>query len=92
VENLELPFGQLALAWIGNGSQSDLYTDIPSPDPANKAGFSKGNVDYLTEHNGFTYGVQMETWWSAGFPAGVPTLCSAIQRRRRLVLGGHRCP
>jgi maltoporin len=45
VEDFQLPFGKLALCWIGNGSQSDLYTDIPSPDPANKAGFSKGNVD-----------------------------------------------
>jgi maltoporin len=45
VEDIKLPFGQLALAWIGNGGQSDLYTDIPSPDPANRAGFSKGNVD-----------------------------------------------
>jgi maltoporin len=45
VEDFELPFGKVALAWIGNGSQSDLYTDIPSPTPANKAGFSKGNWD-----------------------------------------------
>ena len=45
-EDLKLPFGKLALAWIGNGSQSDLYTDIPAtPTPANKAGFSKGNWD-----------------------------------------------
>jgi maltoporin len=46
VEDIELPFGRLALAWIGNGSESDLYTDIYDPvEPANRAGFSKGNVD-----------------------------------------------
>jgi maltoporin len=46
VEDIQLPFGQLAAAWIGNGSESDLYTDIPNPvDPANKAGFSKGSWD-----------------------------------------------
>ena len=46
VEDFQLPFGKAAFAWIGNGSQSDLYTDIPpSPAPANKAGFSKGNWD-----------------------------------------------
>jgi maltoporin len=46
VEDVQLPFGQLALAWIGNGSESDLYTDIYSPtEPANSAGFSKGNWD-----------------------------------------------
>jgi maltoporin len=46
VEDFQLPFGKAALAWIGNGSESDLYTDIAAPpSPANKAGFSKGNVD-----------------------------------------------
>ena len=46
VEDIQLPFGQLSLAWIGNGSESDLYTDVPSPNtPANSAGFSKGNWD-----------------------------------------------
>jgi maltoporin len=46
VEDIQLPFGQVAFAWIGNGSESDLYTDIPSPTtPANSAGFSKGNWD-----------------------------------------------
>ena len=43
VEDIQLPFGQLALAWIGNGSQSDLYQDIPSPTtPANKPGSARG--------------------------------------------------
>ena len=46
VEDFQLPFGKAALAWIGNGSESDLYTDIAAqPSPANKAGFSKGNLD-----------------------------------------------
>ena len=46
VEDFQLPFGKVAVAWIGNGSQSDLYTDIAAqPGPANKAGFSKANVD-----------------------------------------------
>ena len=46
VEDIQLPFGQVSLAWIGNGSESDLYTDTPSPNaPVNSAGFSKGNWD-----------------------------------------------
>jgi maltoporin len=46
VEDFQLPFGKAALAWIGNGAQSDLYSDIAAqPSPANKAGFSKGNLD-----------------------------------------------
>jgi maltoporin len=47
IEDFQLPFGKVALAWIGNGGESDLYTDITAqPGPANKAGFSKGNVDF----------------------------------------------
>lgn len=44
VEDLELPFGKLALAWIGAASQSG-FSDVPNPDPANEAGFSKANWD-----------------------------------------------
>jgi maltoporin len=44
VEDFELPFGKLALAWIGAASQSG-FSDVPNPDPANEAGFSKGNWD-----------------------------------------------
>jgi len=46
-EDLELPFGKLAFAWIGNGSQSGVYSsDIAAlPDPNNKAGFSKQSLD-----------------------------------------------
>lgn len=42
-EDLELPLGKVALAWIGNGQQSGIYSsDITAlPDPNNLAGFSK---------------------------------------------------
>jgi maltoporin len=48
VEDYVLPNGsKLALAWIGNGSQSGVYSsDIAAlPDPNNQAGFSKQSVD-----------------------------------------------
>jgi maltoporin len=46
VEDLQLPFGKLALAWIGNGAQSGVVSDVSlPPDPKNQAGFSKGNLD-----------------------------------------------
>jgi maltoporin len=44
VEDFELPFGKLALAWIGAASSSGV-SDLPEPDAANKAGFSKANWD-----------------------------------------------
>jgi maltoporin len=46
-EDLELPFGKVALAWIGNGAQSGIYSsDIAAlPDPNNLAGFSKQSYD-----------------------------------------------
>jgi len=46
-EDLELPFGKVALAWIGNGAQSGVYSsDIAvQPDPNNLAGFSKQSFD-----------------------------------------------
>jgi maltoporin len=42
-EDLEVPFGKVALAWIGNGQKSGIYSsDITAlPDPNNLAGFSK---------------------------------------------------
>jgi maltoporin len=46
VEDFESPIGKLALAWIGNGAQSGIYSSdiaIP-PDPVNQAGFSKQSV------------------------------------------------
>jgi maltoporin len=44
IEDIKVPFGKLALAWIGIGSQS-AFTDVPQPEAANKAGFSKNNFD-----------------------------------------------
>jgi maltoporin len=44
VEDVALPFGKLALAWIGMASRSG-FSDVPNPDPTNQAGFSKGNWD-----------------------------------------------
>ena len=46
-EDLELPFGKAAFAWIGNGAQSGIYSsDIAAlPDPDNLAGFSKQSFD-----------------------------------------------
>lgn len=45
VEDWSLPFGKLAVAWIGNGEQSGIFRDLIQSDPNNKAGFSKQNVD-----------------------------------------------
>ena len=47
VEDYATGNGKLALAWIGNGSQSGVYgSDIVAlPDPNNQAGFSKQSVD-----------------------------------------------
>jgi len=44
VEDFQLPFGKLALAWIGAASQSG-FSDVPNPDANNEAGFSKANWD-----------------------------------------------
>ncbi len=47
VEDYELGNGKLALAWIGNGAQSGVYSsDIAAlPSPNNLAGFSKQSTD-----------------------------------------------
>jgi maltoporin len=45
VEDIKIPFGKFAVAWIGFGSQSG-FSDLPQPDPANKAGFNKTNFDF----------------------------------------------
>ena len=42
-EDLQLPFGKLAGAWIGDGAQSGIFRDPILSDPNNKAGFSKQN-------------------------------------------------
>jgi maltoporin len=44
IEDLELPFGKMAFAWIGAAATSG-FSDLPQPDPNNEAGFSKGNWD-----------------------------------------------
>ncbi len=44
IEDFELPFGKMAFAWIGSASTSG-FSDLPQPDPNNKAGFSKANWD-----------------------------------------------
>ena len=45
IEEVKTPIGKLALAWIGIGSQS-AFTSVPQPNPENKAGFSKTNLDF----------------------------------------------
>jgi maltoporin len=44
MEDLDVGFGKLALAWIGVGSQSSI-SSVPEPDPVNEAGFSKSSWD-----------------------------------------------
>ena len=44
IEDVPLGPARLAFAWIGWGSTSGL-TYVPSPDPANRAGFSKSTYD-----------------------------------------------
>ncbi len=44
MEDLDLGFGKLALAWIGIGSKSSI-SSVPEPDPVNEAGFSKSSAD-----------------------------------------------
>ncbi len=44
VEDVQVGAAKLALAWIGFGGVSGLG-DVPEPDPANAAGFSKSNFD-----------------------------------------------
>jgi maltoporin len=44
MEDLQLPVGRLALAWIGAASPSGI-SSAPSPDANNEAGFSKANWD-----------------------------------------------
>lgn len=44
VEDIELPFGKFAAAWIGAASESGV-SDVPAPNPNNQAGFSKANWD-----------------------------------------------
>jgi maltoporin len=45
IEDLALGSGKLALAWIGDGAESAIYSHLGNPDPSNLAGFSKTNLD-----------------------------------------------
>lgn len=45
IEDYQLGPGKFAFAWIGDGSESAIYSQIIAPDPANSAGFSKTNFD-----------------------------------------------
>jgi len=44
VEDIPAGGGKFALAWVGAASTSGV-SSVPEPDAANKAGFSKGNLD-----------------------------------------------
>ncbi len=45
IEDVTLGGGKLALAWIGDGAESSIYSRFNTPDPSNLAGFSKANFD-----------------------------------------------
>ncbi|MCB1132627.1 MAG: carbohydrate porin [Verrucomicrobiae bacterium] len=45
IEDIPAGPGKLAFAWIGDGSESAIYSRAISPDPLNVAGFSKTNFD-----------------------------------------------
>lgn len=45
IEDLSFGPGKLAFAWIGDGAQSSIYSNIGLNDPLNEAGFSKTNLD-----------------------------------------------
>ena len=45
IEDVTLGDGKLAFAWIGDGAESAIYSQLGEPDPLNLAGFSKTNFD-----------------------------------------------
>ncbi len=45
LEDVPLGLGKFAIAWIGDGAESAIYSQLGNQDPLNQAGFSKGNVD-----------------------------------------------
>ena len=45
VEDVDVGFGKVALAWIGESSFDATYGDLILPDPANKSGFAKASWD-----------------------------------------------
>ncbi|MCW1922037.1 carbohydrate porin [Luteolibacter arcticus] len=46
IEDVPLGSGKFAFAWIGDGAESAIYSDIATSDPLNVAGFSKSNFDF----------------------------------------------
>ena len=46
IEDVPLGNGKFAFAWIGDGAESAIYSDIAVPDPVNTAGFSKSSFDF----------------------------------------------
>ena len=45
IEDIPLGTGKFAVAWIGDGAESAIYSQLGNQDPLNQAGFSKGNFD-----------------------------------------------
>ena len=45
IEDVPLGSGKFALAWIGDGAESAVYSQTGFPDPENEAGYSKTNID-----------------------------------------------
>ena len=45
IEDLTLGAGKLAVAWIGDGAESAIYSNLGNPTPSNLAGFSKTSFD-----------------------------------------------
>lgn len=58
IEDVDAGPGKVALAWIGSGATSG-FSNLPQPDPENKAGFSKANYD-LRWYDLPTLGGQLE--------------------------------
>ena len=46
IEDVPLGQGKFALAWIGDGAESAIYSQLGNSDPLNVAGFSKTNFDF----------------------------------------------
>lgn len=46
IEDVSVGPGKFAFAWIGDGAQSSIYSNIGLNDPLNEAGFSKTNLDF----------------------------------------------
>ena len=92
-EDLELPFGKLALAWIGNGAaKRSLFLDIAAlPDPNNLAGFSKQSFDLSLYDVSVPLGQSgIRRWWAPWKTAGrTPWPASAGFQRRGLHVHAH---